>query len=92
MIYMIEVVYIPADGLIFRAKLNVAAPISAAQALELSAIFLKYPEASNYAIGVFAQLITKDTLLQPGDRLEIYRPLNLDPKTQRRQRAQKRSS
>jgi putative ubiquitin-RnfH superfamily antitoxin RatB of RatAB toxin-antitoxin module len=38
-------------------------------------------------LGVFAQKVSHDYLLQEGDRLEIYRPLTADPKEVRRQLA-----
>jgi len=38
-------------------------------------------------IGIFGKQITADTLLKPGDRVEIYRPLLLSPTEARRLRA-----
>ena len=38
-------------------------------------------------LGVYAQKITHDYLLEQGDRVEIYRPLLIDPKEARRQLA-----
>ena len=38
-------------------------------------------------IGVYAQKVAHDYLLQDGDRVEIYRPLTADPKEVRRQLA-----
>lgn len=38
-------------------------------------------------IGVFSEKVSHDYLLQEGDRLEVYRPLNADPKEVRRQLA-----
>ena len=37
-------------------------------------------------LGIFAQLVPPDTRLQDGDRVEIYRPLQIDPKDARRRR------
>ena len=39
------------------------------------------------SLGVFAQKIDEDYLLEEGDRVEIYRPLKADPKEVRRQLA-----
>jgi uncharacterized protein len=39
-------------------------------------------------IGIFGNLVSPDTLLREGDRVEIYRPLQIDPKESRRRRAQ----
>jgi uncharacterized protein len=42
------------------------------------------------SIGIFGKLCTEATLLQDGDRIEIYRPLRADPKEARRSRASRR--
>ena len=84
---MIEVIYVPENGVIFRNKLSTEQSMSVSEALESSGVILKHPETANYAVGVFAQTVTKDTLLKPGDRLEIYRPLRVDPKVRRKQRS-----
>ena len=39
------------------------------------------------AVGVFGQIKALNYLLMPGDRLEFYLPLQLDPKEARRLRA-----
>ena len=44
------------------------------------------------SVGVFGRRVPADTRLADGDRVEIYRPLLLDPKEQRRQRARKKLS
>ena len=40
--------------------------------------------------GIFGRRVTMDTRLADGDRVEIYRPLQLDPKEARRARARRR--
>lgn len=42
------------------------------------------------AVGIFGKRVQVNTRLADGDRVEIYRPLALDPKERRRQRARKR--
>jgi uncharacterized protein len=39
-------------------------------------------------VGIFNKLKTLETVLRPLDRVEIYRPLLIDPKVARRQRVQ----
>lgn len=39
------------------------------------------------AFGIFGQRVALDHRLADGDRIEIYRPLAVDPKEARRQRA-----
>ena len=43
-------------------------------------------------VGVWSRECARDQRLREGDRVEIYRPLVADPKTQRRSRARLRSS
>jgi putative ubiquitin-RnfH superfamily antitoxin RatB of RatAB toxin-antitoxin module len=38
-------------------------------------------------LGVFSRRVQGDYILADGDRLEVYRPLTLDPKEARRRRA-----
>jgi len=40
-------------------------------------------------VGIFGKRVTMDTRLADGDRIEIYRPLKLDPKEARRRRARR---
>ena len=43
-------------------------------------------------VGIFGRRVELDTPLADGDRVEIYRPLAMDPKERRRQRARLRSN
>ena len=63
------------------------------QAIILSGILGRFPEidlAIN-AVGIFSDKVTLDAPLHEGDRIEIYRPLIIDPKDARRLRANKRA-
>jgi putative ubiquitin-RnfH superfamily antitoxin RatB of RatAB toxin-antitoxin module len=40
-------------------------------------------------VGVFSKTRSLDTVLQAGDRVEVYRPLRVDPRAARRERAAK---
>lgn len=53
----------------------------AASGLDLS------PE--KYVVGIFGRRAALDTPLSSGDRVEIYRPLAMDPKEARRRRARR---
>lgn len=44
-------------------------------------------DLQSVAIGVFGEVVEDDYVLRSGDRLELYRPLLLDPMQARRQRA-----
>jgi putative ubiquitin-RnfH superfamily antitoxin RatB of RatAB toxin-antitoxin module len=61
----------------------------AGEAVDRSAIAHMFPEQdlSVCAIGVWGKLVDRDHVLQDGDRIEIYRPLFIDPREARRQLA-----
>ncbi len=43
-------------------------------------------------VGIFGKQCTLSRVLRDGDRIEIYRPLLVDPKTARRRRAERSSA
>ncbi|ANB73111.1 RnfH family protein [Paraburkholderia phytofirmans] len=61
------------------------------QALEASGILRRYPQIDLGAqkVGVFGKLKPLDTVLADHDRVEIYRPLLVDPKLSRQRRVEK---
>lgn len=84
----VEVVYGLPDRQELRG-LQVPAGTTALQAIERSGIAESFPGmiVDEKALGVFSRKVAPDYVLQPGDRVEIYRPLIADPKEVRRQRA-----
>ena len=58
-------------------------------ALRLSKIerLIEGLDVSRAAVGVFGEVVGVDHPLRPGDRVEIYRSLRVDPRDARRQRA-----
>ena len=89
----IEVVYaLPAEQVLMRLRLPPGA--TAEQAIRLSGLLERYPEITlaTATIGVFGKIVTLDTPLQAGDRVEIYRPLTVDPKEARRRRVKLRAA
>ena len=40
-------------------------------------------------VGIFGKQVSADARLADGDRVEVYRPLKIDPKQARRQRARR---
>ncbi len=63
-------------------------PCTAEAAIQQSGIFKLHPEIDfkKIGVGIFGHKITKDTLIQSGDRIELYRPLLIDPKKARKLR------
>lgn len=60
------------------------------QAVQLSGLLTEFPAAAEAAgFGIFGQRVKapESHILKDGDRVEIYRPLLLDPKEIRRARA-----
>ena len=72
-------------------KLQVAAGTTMLQAIEQSELAKEFPEINLATVkaGIFGKQHPLDTVLQSGDRVEIYRPLSIDPKQQRKLRAAK---
>lgn len=64
------------------------------EAIEQSGLLLRYPQFNDgrCGVGVFGKFADSATLLTDGDRVEIYRPLTVDPKDARRRRASLRAS
>ncbi len=52
------------------------------------------PEAdrSQYSLAIHGRAVNSSTVLREGDRVEILRPLSIDPKLARRRRAELKSS
>jgi putative ubiquitin-RnfH superfamily antitoxin RatB of RatAB toxin-antitoxin module len=74
-------------------RVNAIAGITAAEAIELSGIRQLFPGIeAQPVIGIFSRKVSPDYQMQPGDRLEIYRPLLADPKEVRRQKAEEQKA
>ena len=83
----IEVAYGTADAQVLY-RLNLADGCTAREAVRLSPLAADFPDADlNAPLGIFGRQVKDDTVLQNGDRVELYRPLLIDPKTARRRRA-----
>ena len=84
----VEVAYArPERQLVLR--LEVPRGTNAEEAIRLSGIAQHFTqlELADAPIGVFGRKVERDYVLDPGDRIEIYRPLEADPKEVRRQLA-----
>lgn len=69
--------------------LEVAEGTTVAQAIEQSGIASRFPahDLSRCPVGVWGHVVERDTPLQNGDRVEIYRGLQMDPQEARRELA-----
>ncbi|MGN6666187.1 MAG: RnfH family protein [Trinickia sp.] len=86
----VEVCYARADDQTLIA-LTLPAGATVRDALAASEIARKHPEIdmATAKIGIFGKLTTLDTTLADHDRVEIYRPLIVDPKLARQRRVEK---
>ena len=75
----------------FEIPISIEKNCTAALAIKRSGLLERFPEIafSTISIGVFGKRIDLDYLVRAGDRLEIYRPLRIDPKKARRLRAKR---
>lgn len=73
-------------------KLNVPSGCTVEQAIRCCGILQQFPEIdlAKNKLGIFGKITQLQTVLQPHDRIEIYRPLIIDPKEARRLRAKKK--
>ena len=70
--------------------LKLPAGTTAKEAVSRSGLARRFPELDgSQPLGVYGKRVTEDYVLQEGDRLEILRPLMVDPKEARRLRAKK---
>jgi len=85
----VEVVYALPDR---QSVVTVPLPesgLTALDAVERSGLLERFPELRDQALvlGVYGAVCAPDRLLRDRDRVEIYRPLKVDPRAQRKQRA-----
>lgn len=69
-------------------ELELPAPATVADALAASGLEERYPEIdfATVRVGIWSRPCERRASLREGDRVEIYRPLNADPKQMRRAR------
>ncbi len=78
----------------FVVDLELPAGSTLLQAVQASGVLQRYPQVDlgTQRLGIFGKLRPADTVLRDGDRVEIYRPLQADPKETRRRRAKHRAA
>lgn len=89
----ITLVYSPAARQSFEKTVQLPDGACAADALKACKNWLDWPVLPpDAALGVWGQPIQPGALLAMNDRLEIYRPLRVDPKIARRERFAKQGA
>jgi putative ubiquitin-RnfH superfamily antitoxin RatB of RatAB toxin-antitoxin module len=83
----IEVAYSPRPGLVDQVALRLPAGSTVADALQASGLLQRHSlDPATLRTGVWCKPKDPATTLRERDRVEIYRPLLVDPKEARRQR------
>ena len=86
----VEVAYSPAPGQVDLVALQVPPGTTAAQAVSVSGLLARHAlPSSGLRLGIWGKLKDATQVLRERDRVEIYRPLRVDPKEARRQRYQR---
>lgn len=89
----VEVVYALADQ---QELKTVELPIGATvlDAVNQSGLVSQFDlgDVTTLSLGIFSRQVNIDTSLREGDRVEIYRPLQIDPMAKRRLRASARKN
>lgn len=82
----IEVVYCPRPGATDSVALTLPAGATAADALHASGLQQRHALPAELRVGIWSRTCELQTQLRDRDRVEIYRPLVVDPKEARRLR------
>ena len=83
----VEVVYAPHPGRVDTVRLQLPAGATVADALHASGLLQQHAlQLTGLRVGVWSRVQVLDHRLRTADRVEIYRPLTVDPKEARRLR------
>jgi putative ubiquitin-RnfH superfamily antitoxin RatB of RatAB toxin-antitoxin module len=90
----VTVLYSPAPREVHEWVVELAAGATVLQALRASALGGLLPEAdfARLPLGVWGRKVTLEAMLRERDRVEVYRPLEVDPKLARRERFRKQGA
>lgn len=84
----VVVAYAPGPRQVWEMALDLPLGSTVAHALASSDLLTQFPELDldHADVGVWGRKADRDQLLRVGDRVEVYRPLRVDPKVARRER------
>lgn len=87
----VEVCFITPDRE-FHRKLSVPIGTTIEQAVAICGVVAEFPNVDfgQLTVGIYSKIKKRDTILRDRDRVEIYRPLVVDPMEARRRRANRR--
>ena len=82
----VEVVFAERERQLLEC-LEVEAGCTIEQVLELSQLYTVFPQARKLPVGIWGRAADRSDTVQDGDRVEVYRPLAIDPREARRKLA-----
>ena len=84
----VTVVHSPAPREVREWALDLPGGATVVQALQASGIAAEFPslDLSGATVGIWGRKAGPDDALREGNRIEVYRPLRVDPKVARRER------
>jgi len=84
----VTVVYSPADRTVEEMALTLPLGSTVLQAIEASGLLKRFPvlDLASVVVGVWGRKAPLSQPLRDTDRVEVYRPLTVDPKVARRER------
>lgn len=93
----LTICYSPAPRTVIEKTLELAAPCTVRGAIESSGLhsdpaFVADFAAGRLATGIWGEQVDASHLLKDQDRIEIYRPLAVDPKLARRRRFERQGA
>ncbi len=90
----ITVAWSPRAGVVEEVALDVAPGTTLRDALGAAGLAGRYPQwdSRSQSVGIWGRLRPLDTAVQAGDRIEVYRALQVDPMEARRARQRKQKA
>lgn len=88
----VEIVYALPDQ-VFLRRVELPDGATVRDAVAQSGVCKAFPELTDAAlrVGIYSKSVKLDRRVREGDRVELYRPLQLDPMEARRRRAARRT-
>jgi uncharacterized protein len=88
----VQVVFLGGAGKVLSKGIQVEQGTSLRQAVELSGlqVGMSAVDFAQCRLGVWGKVRPEDSMACDGDRIELYRPLKMDPKIARARRARKK--
>ena len=87
----IEVVYAVSERQIV-VPVNVTPGTTVGDAIELARVQVDFGETRNSPVGIYGRVVSRDTPVREGDRVEIYTSLIADAKQARRRRVRPKAA